>query len=210
MRNFKALVRLASIVITVIVAAVAPRAAQAIEVTDEATGNHCSAMTLTGTDVDGGCLFHLASEAPIQLRKHVFGIETHVTSCSTEFAGRYDEAGEGYLLEQVLSGSGCQRRPCRPGDIEAAPWPVHLHAGTPITAEVTLCVKPLVGGSDETCEIDIPLHPYSNQHRQEYGSTTEMPSHGTPGFRCELIGHWNSETGGTHDGQPEQELAISG
>jgi hypothetical protein len=210
MRKLHRSSRLASVAITAIVAAVAPSAAQAVEVTDEATGDHCSSVTLTGTDVDGGCLFHLASEAPIQFRKHVFGVETSVTSCSTEFAGRYSEAGDGYLLEQVLTGSGCQRRACRPGDIEAGPWPVHVHAGPPMVAEVTLCVEALVGGSDEICEIDIPLQPYSNQHRQEYGSTTEIPGHGTSGFHCELVGHWNSETGGTHDGAAEQEIAVSG
>jgi hypothetical protein len=209
MRNFQTLRLAISTVLATSALAVSASSAQAVEVTSEAPAGHCSAVGLSGTDVDGGCLFHLTSESPIELRKHVFGVETHVTSCANEFAGRYSEAGEGYLLEQVLSGSSCQRRPCKPGDIEAAPWPVHVH-GPPLAVEVVLCVEPLVGGTDETCEIDIPLQSYSNQHRQEYGSTTEIPSHGTTGFRCELIGHWNSEVGGAHDGQVEQEIAISG
>jgi hypothetical protein len=143
----------------------------------------------------------------------VFGIESHITSCNNEFAGRVAGNATGQIFEQVLTGASCSRQACKTGS-EGNPWPA---SGSENTAGVSpqgflttnFCVEPVGGGTDETCEIDVPFNSYSNQHRQEYGQVGEMSSHGISGFRCELVGHWNSETGGTHDGQAEQEGVIT-
>lgn len=191
-----------------------PAVAETLELKNESTGNHCSAVSLSGTDVDGGCLTHATSNAGVVLRKHVFGIESNITTCDNEFAGRLSEDAEGYLLEQVLTGAGCSRQACKPSS-EATPWAAHGFEGTPqgVTEgdeylTMNFCAEPVGGGTDETCEIDVPFQTYEQQHRQEYGHTSEMGSHGISGFRCELVGHWTSETGGTHDGAAEQQITL--
>lgn len=184
-----------------------------LEVEDEATGNHCADVTTSGTDVNGGCLTHASSEGNIELRKHVFGIESHITNCSHEFAARVGEDMTGDVLEQALAGASCSRQACKDGAGEGFPWSltgsegVGLEAAQFVTA--TFCVEPVGGGTGEVCEIDVPFDAYASQHRQEYGHATEISAHGSTGMRCELIGHWNSETGGTHDGQTEQELVVA-
>jgi hypothetical protein len=182
-------------------------------------GSACDGlMTALGTDVDGGCLTHATSEGTIELRKHIFGIESHITGCNNEFAARFLSDGSGWIFEQALSGASCSRQACRvpntsnPPILEGDPWKAH---GTESfgsgqgTLTTSFCVEPVGGGTDETCEIDVPFRSYSNEHRQEYGQVGEMSSHGMTGFRCELVGHWNSEVGGTHDGQAEQELVVT-
>jgi hypothetical protein len=203
MRNAHRLLWLAAVAVTTMVL-VSPATAQTLEIAEEA-GAHCPAVTLSGTDVDGGCLTHITSNGNVELRKHVFGIESHITSCVHELHGRISEDAEGYLLEQVLSGVGCQRQACIASGSEPTPWEIHSFEGTPqgVTEgseymTLTFCVDPLGGGQDELCEIDIPFQGYVSQHRQEYGHAAELSAHGVSGFRCELVGHWNSETGGAH------------
>jgi hypothetical protein len=212
MRNARKVLLLAVMALAAMAFAASTASAQSLELTDEATGAHCPAVTLNGTDVDGGCLTHATSESAIELRKHVFGIESHITSCNNEFAGRVSEDAQGYIFEQVLSGAGCARQACKPTG-EGTPWAASGAENTGTGAQGFLttdfCVEPVGGGTDETCEIDVPFNAYSNQHRQEYGQAGEMSSHGISGFRCELVGHWNSETGGTHDGQAEQEGIVA-
>jgi hypothetical protein len=193
-----------------------------------AGGTHtaCPAVVFPGsggaTDVDGGCLIHASSEGfttdptsmgNVILNKHVFGIESKITECHNEFHGRVDSAGEGYIFEQVLIGNGCTRQACKSGT-EGIPWEAHGNEGVRVEETEYLttnfCVEPVGGGTDETCEIDVPFNKVApgNQHIYEFGHATELPSHGVSGFRCELIGHWISETGGVHDGQNEQEVEI--
>lgn len=222
MRKGRALLLLLVAVTVASTAMFSTQASAVISYSEEIGGSCGSFVLLWGTDVDGGCRTHATSEGRVELRKHIFGIESHITSCNSEFSGRFESAGYGYLLEQVFSGAGCNRQACRvfidddPPIWEVSPWNAIGREGVPDgLAEGTeflttdFCVEPVGGGADETCEIDIPFQSYSNQHRQEYGHVSEMSAHGSPGSRCELVGHWNSETGGTHDGAAEQELVVT-
>lgn len=194
-----------------------PASAQTLEITDEATGNHCAAVTTFVTDVNGGCLTHANSEGLVSIRKHIFGIESTITNCYQEFAMRLSEDGTGYILEQAITGAMCARQACV-NTAEPTQWPVSAFEGTPDFEGVfegteylfvTFCVEPVGGGTEEGCSIDYPFQSRENQHSQEYGHVGEMPSRLLTGFRCEVIGHWNSETGGTHDGQAEQEVVVA-
>lgn len=200
---------IAAVVTAMMAVAASSASAQTLEITNEDTGLHCPAVSVTGTDVNGGCLGHAASES-VEIRKHVFGIESHITTCNLEFHGRVNEDGGGQATEQAFSGASCQRQACKVG-AEAQPWPVQgvevLGTGEILTA--TFCIEPLGGGSDETCEIDLPLSQAPPDHTVELGAATELSAHGVSGFRCELVGHWVSETGGTHDGDPEGDLVLA-
>jgi hypothetical protein len=188
---------------------------ETLEYLQEASAQHCPAVSKpTAHTVSGGCLIHATSEGGVELRKHVFGVETHLTSCSNEFHGRVNEDAEGFIINQVLSGAGCARQPCKEaGQAGATPWPAHgdeAHRVSPPAGETgvlsvanhrevmtsSLCIEPIGGGADETCEVDFPANQVGGTHAGEYGDAAELTSHGTGGFRCEVVGHWNSETGG--------------
>lgn len=184
---------------------------ETLEITNEETGLHCPAVNPDHT-VDSGCLVHASSEAGVILRKHVFGIESTITTCNVEAWGRVNEDAEGYALHIQLSGAGCQRQPCKPaGGGEPNEWPAHgdeAHSVDPPRGEtgtvpigtkdeimtITFCIEPIGGGTDETCEIDAPVAETAISHQYEFGQVAELPGHGVGGFRCELVGHWLTET----------------
>jgi hypothetical protein len=186
-----------------------PVPAQTLEATSEATDDHCSAVSVSGTDVNNGCLLHATSEGGVELRKHIFGIESHITQCNNEFHARLDEDATGYIFEQILNGAGCTRQACKDVGGEQEPW---LTTGTETSGAESLtsnmCVETIPSGTNETCEITLPLDYAAGGHAYEVGQPTEISSHGITGFRCELIGHWNTEVGGTHDGSSETAIEI--
>lgn len=189
---------------------------ETIEITNETGANaHCPVLTPTG----GGCLIHATSEGPVELRKHVFGIESHITSCENEFWGRVNEDGEGRITHQQLTDPSCQRQPCKVSGV-STPWPAHGDEGegpAPIegTEKLTtvFCVEPLGGGTDESCEIEVPFGTEDNtlpaDHEYEFGHSLEIPGHGVGGFRCELVGHWHTEVGPA-GAQMREENQLSG
>jgi hypothetical protein len=194
------------------VAALAPTASAEVEGYSEPDDQPCPSVTTTGTDVNGGCLMHIASEDTVELRKHVFGIESHITRCESEFMTRIAQNADGYAFEPQLSTGStgtCTREACAESAGESTPWPVSANEGTPIEGTeymtVNFCVEPIGGGTDESCEIDIPFQSSETDHSIEFGHASEIPGHGISGFRCELVGHWSNEVGGTHDG-----VAIGG
>jgi hypothetical protein len=213
MKKSSALLSVAAAVAALLALAAGSASAQTLEIkTEAANPAHCPAVTLSGTDVDGGCLGH-AEGINIELRKHVFGVESHITRCNNEFHGRMNEDASGYVFEQILtnpSGGGtCARQPCKDGAGEAIPWAATGSEGASLEGNeymtTNYCVEPVGGGTDEFCEIDVPGAPVGS-HDGEAGHATEMSAHGVSGYRCELIGHWVNETGDTHDGNPEQSI----
>lgn len=240
MCNLRKLMLLASMVLAAMALA-APSAMAEHEtpegdltVTNEDTATSCGTATRTGTDVNDGCLIHAESEgfeagAPsVVLRKHVFGVESTITTCHNEFFGRVGGNAAGWILEQQLSGAGCTRAACDEVDPgESRPWhavghesllandPEPVGSRDPQHLTVDFCVEP-VGpphGAEETCIIEVPFTQFDTgtTHTQEFGhgGGLEMDGTGLGGFRCEIKGHWQTETGGTHDGQAEQEVQVA-
>lgn len=158
---------------------------------------HCPVVTGGSS---GGCLIHF-SGPNIELRKHVFGIESHITRCNWELDARLDESATGYLVNQALgnpSGGTCSRRPCLDGFLPL-PWPAAgFETSGSEAMTVDLCVEPTGGGSDESCEIDFPLTA-TGTDRYRLGQAGEFSSHTTTGFKCELVGFLDSEIGSPGD-----------
>jgi hypothetical protein len=196
-----------------------PENHETLEFTNESFGGHCSAVTKpTAHTVSGGCLFHGAG-GTAELRKHVFGIESHITTCGAEFHGRVNEDAEGVMVNQTFSGASCNRQPCQEaGEAGPTPWPVHGDEAhnvgidgesglSPVDSHrefltVTFCVEPIGGGADESCEIDFAANQVGATHASEYGGANESPAHGVSGYRCEIVGHWTTETGGAGEINP--------
>lgn len=184
--------------------AIAPTASAELEVTPNP---HCPVVVLDGSAVSGGCLIHVSGPSVV-LRKHVFGVESLLTTCDWEYSARIDEAGAGYIFDQVLSGAGCNRKPCEVGGVKS-PWTI-IGAETGAGAEAmmtSLCVKPTVGGAEESCEINIPFTSTPTEHHEfgtKVGGVVQEIGGATGGFFCELIGHWTTET----DEPDEQYLDV--
>lgn len=176
-------------------AAVAPNAfGQSVEVTDEATaGAHCPTLAA------GGCTAHGSSTGNVVLTAHIFGIESTVTTCTNEFDLVTDEDGNGRLQNQVLAGPNCTRQPCQVSGA-TQPWPgvASEPANGQLRLTVNFCVEPIGGGTDTTCELEVPFRS-TGDHDYEFGNVggTEIPCHGTAGFRGEVTGHWISEIDST-------------
>jgi hypothetical protein len=191
-----------------------PENHETLELRNKATGAHCPAVTKpTAHTVAGGCFTHTKSQGEWEFRKHVFGIESHFTSCEVEFYERLNEDGEGYMLHQSFSHPSCVRRPCQEPspETEPTPWPAHLdelhkpgvNGETGLTSPIgghteiltfNFCVEPIGGGTDETCEIDVAFNQTATPSQYEGGGAgSEMASHGISGFRCEIVGHYITE-----------------
>lgn len=229
MRNLITTATLASVTLFVAAMLAAPGVAQVaenhetLETINEASGEHCPAVN-QDISVSSGCLIHATSEGPVELRKHVFGIEIHITTCTTESWGRVNEDSEGYIFHQKFGGANCQRKPCNDDGVGPPnPWPGHgdeANSGVdgegPPPVEGTesgtfaFCVAPLNGGSTETCEIQGPGQPvFASNHVGEGGHSAEIPAHGTGGFRCEIVGHGQTESGGRLENEVASQLETT-
>jgi hypothetical protein len=226
MRSFRILALLVTAALAAMAltaSAVSAQVGPDLEITDEENNNvPCPPVTIVGTDVEDGCLIHANSESGnlVELRKHVFGIESHITKCNNEFFGRVDSHAEGYIYEPVLSGPDCTREPCKVNGSETGesiPWQAHGKEGggseTREILTVNFCLEGIMqGGAEEHCEIEIPFEQEagSGLHDYEFGHNGEIASHGVSGFRCEIIGHWHTEwiNGQGHDGDQETEVKV--
>lgn len=189
---------------------------ETLELTEEDAGTHCPAVSPTG----GGCLMHMTSEGGVEIRKHVFGIESHISTCTIEAWTRFNEDFEGYVVHQQLAGGACVRQACTESGSKHA-WPAHgdedSEGNPPIEGqkkiELIFCIEQTVGGggADESCETELPLNEISvDSHTYELGHAAEIPGHGFGGFRCEFVAHWNTEVGGTLENIPcgEEEQGV--
>jgi hypothetical protein len=170
---------------------------------------HCPALTLNSHTVGGGCLIHLTSGS-FEIRKHAFGVEVHVTNCDMELDARFDEDGQGYFTAVTMSGESCQRRACLEAGGGQIPWQFSASeagVGNEVL-DLTLCVEPSAGGTDENCEIDFPLtSPAAGDY--EFGDADGEVSGdvmGTFTTKCELLGHWETEA---VRGPGEIEMGVS-
>lgn len=202
----------------------APAAAvQTIDLREEESGLDCIGGTYEAHEITEGCLIHANGEGAMELRKHVFGIEAHITACTLEFHGRFDNEMSGLLLEQVMEGAGCTREACKMANGEAYMWGKYVPGVDEVNKayadegespegttfyRVVLCFQQLNGTGKESCEVEIPFDYLPTQHRIEFGHAGEISSVGASGFDCEIVGHWITEYGDIHDGRDEQEVIV--
>jgi hypothetical protein len=203
----------------------APASAQSLEITDEATGEHCARVGLQVDGVKGGCLLHVKSERSLTILKMVFGIEAVVTDCAAESHIRVDEDGEGYFVNQQLTGPDCTRQPCREGDGFEV-WPVDMEMGRPDDGpeespaatnsrlRTMLCFFSELDRprTEEHCAIDLGFKFDEPSHSYELGHSGALRIQGIASasdFACEFVGHLLIEAGGSHEGEREQDVAMA-
>ncbi len=124
---------IASLAIAIGSLAPAPALGQ-LEVTDEASGEHCSEVDEQVHTVEGGCPLHATSTGhPVAIE--MFG--SALVACYSEFEVRIDEQGDGAIYDQVLTGPTCFAEPCTE-EAEREPWVFHLDSTGPGTEHLVI------------------------------------------------------------------------
>jgi hypothetical protein len=105
--------------------------ASALEVVDEGSNDHCPAVLPADHGVGSfGCVVHFSSEGGMEFRSPL-----GVTTCTLRFEWRLDEAGNGYIENQVFGTQGCGLVPC--AEVSRDVWPTRMTSET--TAEADIC-----------------------------------------------------------------------
>ncbi|NLT07385.1 MAG: hypothetical protein GXY03_13900 [Solirubrobacterales bacterium] len=192
--------------------------AQAVEMSNETTGEHCSDVTMVGHEPAGAsCTVRIVSERPYTLWLHNGMAEVAFSGCSTEFEAAFNEDGDGYIYNQVLTpeGGACGREPCDEGEAGSTPhkslaWPVSLsESGGGLVLAWTFCLyahssDPATEGTAGTpCQVNVLVTDEGN-HDWEVG-TPAMDQNGNGGAPCtnlggavEWDGHWLVERNENH------------
>lgn len=164
----------------------------AVEITNEATGQHCSLPLLNCKIVvhntDGGT----------ELVGHLFGIESTDSICNVEHTGYAGEDGTGHIVDHVLTGPDCTRQPC--SGVEAE-WPTH-HAETGAGQEVTeveWCLEPKGGGDQIHCTVQIVVSGFNHNSAEASATDQACESQSGTSARVELTGHWTTEDAESDD-----------
>lgn len=118
--------------------ALAASSASAVEISDESSGEHCSAVTVDGHGVTGGCAL-IANSVGHTWLEGAFGIDVR---CETRFEARTDENGVGALYAQQTA-LNCEQRDADPctAEGEVTPWPFNVTGSGPTyNMEADFCV----------------------------------------------------------------------
>ncbi|NLT07390.1 MAG: hypothetical protein GXY03_13925 [Solirubrobacterales bacterium] len=183
--------------------------AQGVEVSVEG-GDHCSNFTMVDHEPVGAtCTVRALSERPAHLWLHNGMAEVLFSECSNEFEAAFNEAGQGYIYNQILTPEGgiCGREPC---DESASGTPPHKNLAWPATLSevdpnliltVTFCLyahsnDPATEGQPGTpCAVALQVTD-EGTHDWEVG-TPAIDASGNGGAPCtnlggavELDGHW--------------------
>lgn len=169
--------------------------ASAVTVLDEASGQPCSAVTLNGHDVNGGCPMQATSTGKVELR----GILGAMITCDNDFEASIGGDGTGYIHGQTLSGCNITTNPCTSGG-ENVPWRVEA-SGTsnPFSLEADFCVVTSLTGTVQCHITDIEINQISHDEAEftadnGSGSHKFCESSGTNG----LMGHWVATSDASH------------
>jgi len=195
--------------------AFAAPAANAVEVSNEATLAHCPEVDASNAHVvSGGCVVEAETDGTLAtaatLRQHAtMGGEAVFSICDNTFTAALHESGDGFIYNQILGPgpvNACGITACD----EAAPnhsnlpWPATLmEFGGATALQTTFCIRPapsqdpaLEGSAFTTCTIYVP---FAENPDHEYTFTTlPFGAHEVPPWssRCSqnaqvsLTGRW--------------------
>jgi hypothetical protein len=196
-----------------------PAGQQAVSVTNEATGQACSAVTLTNDVASGTCPLHASSNGTVDAVSHTIFGETLRARCLNEFEGAINASGEGRIGAAQISfpntagGMDCTGgsavRPCT--ELEAVSLGVDHQANWHLRTvedgqgvlwmDVRLCLMNLdpfnaaVGGS-VWLRLNPEGHPSTAQASDHQLRDAEVPLSAD----AEFNGSWSLETDATHSG----------
>jgi hypothetical protein len=195
------LVRTLSIIVAASAAALAFGASSAagqVEVTDEATGGHCTAVTLDANhNVSGGCRIEAISEPAQPTQVQAFNGMTFVTvfTCGEHFEAAIGEDGTGYIYHAVHTSHGgdpCMRTQCDEADHALIPWPLALESAS--NMEFTFCLRNVTSGEGDPgtpCHTNIDITDDGVHNYEFHANGTTSGSCENLGGGVRIIAHWN-------------------
>jgi hypothetical protein len=178
--------------------ALTTQSAQALEITTEATGVHCSSIMPVGAEPfithgtgSGGCPFRLHSVGTVEVS--VFG---QMTECNFTLEGRSNELGEGYFYFVALTNcSPSVTRPCDANnDGVMENWIFHLNAESGTNAfEVRLCLT--MNGFTSNCHLFLDIaEPTPHRYRFSTGGVHRNCEQ----FGVSIRATWEQEVDAVH------------
>ena len=192
-------------VVAVAAAALGASSASAVEVSEEATGDHCTATVLMSNhSVEGGCKFRAVSEEETKIQVQIAaGVWFTVSSCEDQFEAAMGESGEGYLYVTTsghAAGDPCTRAQCDEGEAGATPhakMPWHLRLNNTTSMEVRFCLRTnntAEGTAGISCHTNYAVS-ISPTHRYEL---TAKPSVCENNTNIRFVAHWNQVVDQAH------------
>jgi len=163
-----------------------------IEVLDEETDDHCSAVTVVNDhDVTGGCHVEFKSLHDVPLVLTTAGGPVTLSNCLVHMEGHINETGSGYIDTVALTDEvppanpPCTRTPCdEAADAAHHPhaellWPVSFTEVSGVElVETTFCLRPSAnaeGVGNTFCEVHLPWADKGG-HNYEIGAPTGIYS----------------------------------
>jgi hypothetical protein len=186
MRLARKLFLLTAMAVTALAMTASSASAQ-IEVSNEITTEHCSAVSLMPNHiVEGGCHIDFVSPEGENIPLHAYiPAKTTISDCEVELEGQVGENGEGYVTEAILHDphpgalAPCTRTACDEADHKMRPWPFHIREHGPGNEEVeaTFCLRDNdpdlpEGTQGIQCEVHLEFTDLGN-HQYEIGHATE-------------------------------------
>lgn len=173
----------------VALAVTAGSASAQYEVVDEATFEHCSAVTFpVEHEAVGGCRVEFQSTGEVPFFVNVPGAGVvQLFNCEWHLEARIGEVGEGYVTQATLTSHPapsfpCTRTPCdepAPDHSELA-WPIQIEeAAGAETLEMAYCLRPInsAEGADHfSCTVHLELTDLGS-HDVEIGHPGEAEAH---------------------------------
>jgi hypothetical protein len=186
MRPARKLFVLAAMTLTVLALGVTTANAEnPVEVIEEETGEHCTAVSLgAGHAVSGGCHIAYESEGHIPWVAYVPS-PVIISQCAWHLDAQIGEDGSGYITNAVLfngpvsEAPGCTRAPCdEAGSGAMLPWPLQIVEGENETdpsedVEVEFCLRTIAsgqGGAPSRCQVHVPITQDAVNHNHEIGT----------------------------------------
>jgi hypothetical protein len=171
-------------------------AAQTVEVTNETTGQHCSAFTMvSGQPVGATCTVRLVSASPFDFVMHngtgevIFGFP----QCDSTLEMAIDENGDGYVYNASFSGQLCGgRTPCN------LPWAIQVEESAPgaETVAMDFCL------GTTPCPVVLDLNSIGHEHEIASPPFDGSYNGGAPCTNLngvlELKAHWITQPNENH------------
>jgi hypothetical protein len=185
MRLARKLFLLAAMALTALaLGATTANAENPVEVVDEETAEHCTAVGIVGHTVSGGCHIEYESEGHVPLIAYV-PTPVILSQCVVHLDAQVGEDGSGYIngatlaVGDVVESPGCTRAPCDElGSGAMLPWPLQIVEGETATdpsedVEVEFCLRTVAsgqGGAPSRCQVHVPITQDAVNHNHEIGT----------------------------------------
>lgn len=185
----------------------APQAAATPIEVEEATGEHCPALSFSGDTVSGGCVTHLVDTAEGIYPKIAFGVwfggnPTPFHLCNMEMTMRMDEDGNAAISDVAMSNCNGSviARACDSSEAHAAapnngevPWRSAAALEETSPGEASLPIAVCYRSTFYTTDCEAVVTFMVDTTSQPYSLSSDFTGYWTPTSGCFMEGSWAGE-----------------